>query len=196
VSATATVMPAPVIAPGAVLELSGIEWTAREIMVAVAGPISEKIGPRCTIDEIVALHEAAHVVLEFLLGRRLHGASIVPWEGHSLGRASSRKPTLGDLKTPWPSDDQTARDYSMLAGLDRAELEAATEKLLCDYWPLVRRLARALVERKEISARSCRRILLAAMRKDLRRSRAATEKDLRNQAAWGAELRRELGWVA
>jgi len=76
--------------------------------------------------------------------------------------------------------------------LDRAELEAATEKLLCDYWPLVRRLARALVERKEISARGCRRILFAAMRRDLRRSRAVAEKDRRNQAAWSAELGREL----
>jgi hypothetical protein len=28
-------MPAPVIAPGAALPLSGIEWAAREIMVAV-----------------------------------------------------------------------------------------------------------------------------------------------------------------
>ena len=189
-------MPAPVIAPGAVIQLSGIEWAAREIMVAVAGPISEKIGPRLTVEEIVGVHEAAHVVIQFLLGRRLHGASIVPWEGHSLGRASSRKPTPEDLKTPWPSDDQTARDYSLLAGLDRAELEAATEKLLCAYWPLVRRLARALVERKEISGRRCRRLLFAAMRKDLRRSRIVAEKDRRDQAAWSAELRRVLGRAA
>ena len=192
----APTMPAPVIAPGAVLPLSGIEWAAREIMVAVAGPISEKIGLRLTVEEIVGVHEAAHVVLEFLLGRRLHGASIVPWEGHSLGRASSRKPTPEDLKTPWPSDEQTARDYSLLAGLDCAELEAATEKLLCSYWPLVRRLARALVECKEISGRHCRQILFTAMRKDLRRSRAVAEKDRRNQQAWGAELRLELGRVA
>ena len=77
----------------------------------------------------------------------------------------------------------------------QAALEAATEKLLWEYWPLVRRLARALVEHKEISARSCRRLLLAAMRKDLRRSRAVAEKDRRHQQAWGAELRQALGRV-
>ena len=96
----APTIPAPVIAPGAVIQLSGVEWAAREIMVAVAGPISEKIGLRSTVDEMVALHEAAHVAIQFLLGKRLAGASIVPWEGHSLGRASSRKPTPEDLQTP------------------------------------------------------------------------------------------------
>jgi len=52
------------------------------------------------------------------------------------------------------------------------------------------------VERKEISGRCCRRLLLRAMRKDLRRSRAVAEKDRRNQQAWGAEFRRALGRVA
>jgi hypothetical protein len=184
------------IAPGVVLELTGVEWAAREIMVAVAGPIAEKIGLRSTLEEAVGVHEAGHVVAEFLLGRRLAGASIVPWEGHSLGRASSRKPTSEDLKTPWPTDEQTARDYAMLGGLNLSELEAATEKLICEYWPLVRRLARALVERKEIRARGCRTILFTAMRKDLRRSRAVAEKDRRNEQTWAAELRRALGRVA
>jgi hypothetical protein len=159
-------------------------------MVAVAGPISEKIGPRCTVEEAVGVHEAAHVVIQFLLGCRLRGASIIPWEGHSLGRASSRKPTPEDLKTPLYTDDQMAHDYALLGGLDRAELEAATEKLLCAYWPLVRRLARALVERKEVSGRRCRQILFRAMRKDLRSARIVAEKDRRNQQAWGTELRR------
>ena len=127
----APTMPAPVIAPGAVVQLSGVEWAPREIMVAVAGPISEKIGPRCTVEEAVGVHEAAHVVIQFLLGRRLAGASIIPWEGHSLGRASSRKPTPEDLKTPLYTDDQMAHDYALLGGLNRAELEDATEKLLC-----------------------------------------------------------------
>ena len=193
---TATATPAPVIAPGAVIQLSGVEWAAREIMVAVAGPISEKIGPRSTVDEMVALHEAAHVVVQFLLGRRLAGASIVAWEGHSAGRASSRKPTPEDLQTPLYTDDQMAHDYALLGGLNRAELEAATEKLLCAYWPPVRSLARALVERKEISARRCRQILFRALRKDLRRSRAVAEKDRRHQQAWGAELRQALGRAA
>ena len=180
----APTMTAPVIAPGAVLELSGVEWAARDIMLAVAGPISEKIGPRCTVEEAVGVHEAAHVVIQFLLGRRLAGASIVPWEGHSLGRASSRKPTPEDLQTPLYTDDQIAHDYALLGGLNRAELEDATEKLLCAYWPLVRRLAGALVERKEISGRCCRRLLFTAMRKNLRRARIVAEKDRRNQQAW------------
>ena len=192
----APTMPAPVIAPGAVLQLSGVEWAAREVMVAVAGPISEKIGPRCTVEEAVGVHEAAHVVIQFLLRCRLRGASIIPWEGHSLGRASSRKATPEDLKTPLYTDDQMAHDYALLGGLNRAELEAATEKLLCAYWPLVRALARALVERKEISGRRCRQILFRAMRKDLRRSLIVAEKDRRNQQAWGAEFRRALGQVA
>jgi hypothetical protein len=192
----AAAMPAPVTAPGAVLDLSGIEWAAREIMVAVAGPISERIGPRCTVEEAVGVHEAAHVVIQFLLGRRLAGASIIPWEGHSLGRASSRKPTAEDLKTPLYTDDQMAHDYALLGGLNRAELEAATEKLLCVYWPLVRRLARALVERKEISGRRARQILFRALRKDLRRPRTVAEKDRRNQVVWSAELRRALGRAA
>jgi hypothetical protein len=92
-------------------------------MVAVAGPISEKIGPRCTVEEAVGVHEAAHVVIQFLLGCRLRGASIIPWEGHSLGRASSRKPTPEDLQTPLYTDDQVAHDYALLGGLNRAELE-------------------------------------------------------------------------
>jgi hypothetical protein len=129
----APTIPAPVIAPGAVLELSGVEWAAREIMVAVAGPISEKIGPRCTVEEAIGVHEAAHVVIQLLLGRRLAGASIIPWEGHSLGRAGSRKRRPEDVEIY--TDDQMAHDYALLGGLDRAELEDATEKLLCAYWP-------------------------------------------------------------
>jgi hypothetical protein len=136
------------------------------------------------------------VVAQLLLGNRLAGAGVVPWEGHSLGRASSRKPTPEDFQTPLYTDDQRAHDYALLAGLNRAELEAATEKLLCAYWPMLRRLARALVERKEISGRGCRRLLFTAMRKDLRRSRIVGEKDRRNQAAWGAEFRRALGQVS
>jgi hypothetical protein len=49
-------------------------------------------------------------------------------------------------------------------------------------------MAQALVERKEISSRRIRRILLRALRKDLRRSRAVAGKDRRNQQAWAAEL--------
>ena len=60
----------------------------------------------------------------------------------------------------------------------------------------MRRLAQALVERKEISAMCCRRILFTAMRKDLRRSRTVAEKDRRNQVAWSAELQAALGRVA
>jgi hypothetical protein len=59
----------------------------------------------------------------------------------------------------------------------------------------VRRLARALVGRKEISGRRCRGLLFRAMRKDLPRSRAVAEKDRRHQQAWGAELRQALGRV-
>jgi hypothetical protein len=60
----------------------------------------------------------------------------------------------------------------------------------------VRRLARALVERREIPARRCRQILFRALRKDLRRARIVAERDRRNQQAWDAEFRRTLGLVA
>jgi len=188
----ATNIPAPVIAPGAVLELSGVEWAAREIMVAVAGPIAEKIGFRSTVEEMVGVHEAGHVVAQFLLGRRLAGASIIPWEGHSLGRASSRKPTPEMLEKPWPTDEQRAHDFALLGGLDLPELEAATEKLLCAYWPLVRRLAQALVVRKEVSRRRAGQILLRAMRKDLRRARALAERDRREQEAFTVTFQNAL----
>jgi hypothetical protein len=113
-----------------------------------------------------------------------------------LGRTTSRKPTPEELKKPCPIDKQKAKDYAFLGGLDLAEVEAEADKLLCAYWPLVRRLAQALVERREISGRCIRQILLRALRKDLRRARAIAEKDRRNQQAWAAELRRALSQVA
>lgn len=177
---TAIAIPAPVIAPGAVLSLSGIEWAVREIMVSVAGPIAEKIGRRPTVEALVAVHEAGHVVVQFLLAERLAGASTIPWPGHSLGRASSCKPTADLLKKPSYTDEKKSKDYAMLANLDLAEVEAATQELLSAHWPLVRRLADALVERKEISGRRCRQILFRGLRKNLRRTRALAEKDRRN----------------
>ena len=189
-------MPAPVIAPGAVIQLSGIEWAAREIMVSVAGPIAEKIGRRPTVEEMVGVHEAGHVVMQFLLGNQLAGASIILWDGHSLGRASSCRPTPEMLKTTPVTDEQRARDYALLGGLNRAELEAATEKLISDHWPLVRALADVLVERKVVSGRRARQILFGVYRKQFRRWRIVAEKDRRNQQAWGAELRRAFGRVA
>jgi len=189
-------LPAPVIAPGAVLPLSGIEWGVREIMISLAGPIAEKIGIRSTVEAVVGVHEAGHVVVQFLLGKQLAGASIIPWEGHSLGRASSCKPTPEILKEPLYTDEQKSKDYALLANVDLAEVEAATEELLSAYWPLVGVLADALVQRKVVSGRRARQILFRAHRKDLRRWRAVAEKDRRNQQAWAAELRLALGQVA
>jgi len=185
-------MPAPVISPGVVLQLSGIDWAAREIMVSVAGPLAEKIGGRLTVEEMVGVHEAGHVAMQFLLGKRLAGASIIPWEGLSLGRASSCKPTPEMSRTPLCTDEQRADDFAQLAGLDLAQVEAAAEELLCAHWPLVRVMADALVERKVVSGRRARQILFAAYRKDLRRWRIVAETDRRNQQAWGAEFRLKL----
>ena len=183
-------------APGAVLQLTGIEWAAREIMVSVAGPIAEKTGRRPTVEEMVGVHEAGHVVMQFLLGNQLAGASIILWEGHSLGRASSCKPTPERLKAPPVTDEQRAHDFAQLAGLVLAQVEAAAEKLLSAHWPLVRALADVLVERKVVSGRRARQILFRALRKDLRRPRTVAEKDRRNQVVWSAELRRALGRAA
>jgi hypothetical protein len=183
-------------APGAVLQLTGIEWAAREIMVSVAGPLAERIGHRSTVEEMVGVHEAGHVAMQFLLGCRLAGASIIPWEGHSLGRASSCKLTPEILQKPVITEEQKASDFAQLAGLDLAQIEAAAEELISAHWPLVRALAEALVERKVVSARRARQILFGAYRKELRRWRIVAEKDRRNQQAWAAELRRALGQVA
>jgi len=189
---TATAMPAPVIAPGAVLPLSGIEWVVREIMVSVAGPIAERIGRCPTVEALVGVHEAGHVVAQFLLAERLAGASVIPWPGHSQGRASACKPTPELLKTPSCTDEKKSRDYAMLANLDLAEVEAATQELLSAHWPLVRRLADALVERKEISGRRCRQILFNALRKNLRRARALAERDRRNHQEFQRVFRAAL----
>jgi hypothetical protein len=96
------------------------------------------------------------------------------------------------LKAPLVTDEQKARDYALLGGLNRAELAAVTEKLLADYWPVVRRLAQALVERKEISGRRARQILFRAMRKDLRRARALAERDHREQEAFAQMFKNAL----
>jgi hypothetical protein len=175
----------------------GIEWARREIMIFVAGPIAERLTcRRPTLDHMVAVHEAGHVVVQFLLGKRLAGASIVPWPGHSSGRATSRKPTLEDLKEPWPTDEQMTAGLVFLGDLDRAQIDASTEDLLTNHWPLVRHLAQVLVERKEISGRRARQLLFRAQRKELRRARAVAEKDRRNQQTWAAEIRQALGRVA
>lgn len=124
------------------------------------------------------------------------GASVITWEGHSLGRASSRKPTPELLKTPLVTDERKARDLAQFAGLDLAQVEAAAEELLCAHWPLIRALAEALVEHKVVSGRRARQILFGTYRKQFRRWRIVAEKDRRNQHAWAAEFRQALGWVA
>ena len=172
---------------------SSIEWAIGEVMVLVAGPIGERMsGRRPTLEHVVAVHEAAHVVVAFLRGQRLHGVSIIPWPGHSLGRTTSRQPTPEDLRKPWPADEQKARDYARLGGFDLAAIEATTEKLLSDHWPLVRRLADALLERKVLSGRRIRRLLYRAQRKEMRRAQVLAEKDRRGQQVWAAEMRTAL----
>ena len=193
----AEVLAAPARKTGAATELSGIEWAVREIMISVGGPIAERMTCRReSVERVVAVHEAGHVVVQFLRGKRLAGASIVPWPGHSLGRAASRKPTPEDFKEPPTTDEQMASGLAHLGGLDRVQIEASTEALLADHWPLVRRLADVLLERKELSARCTRRLLYKTQRKELRRARTVAEKDRRNQQAWAAETRKALGQVA
>jgi hypothetical protein len=170
---------------------SNLEWLKGEIMVFLAGPIAERTSCRCmTLEHVVAVHEAGHVVVAFLLGKRLRGVSIIPWPGHSLGRTVSRKPTPEDLKAPHPTDEKMAKDYAYLGGFDLAQIEAATGQLLFAQWPLVRCLADVLLERKVMSGRCVRSLLYKAQRKQLRRARIVAEKDRRNQLVWAAERRR------
>jgi hypothetical protein len=72
-------------------------------------------------------------------------------------------------------------------------LSRFVEDLLTAYWPLVRALAEALVQRKVVSGRRARQILFGALRKQLRRWRIVAEKDRRNQQAWSAERSQALG---
>jgi len=169
---------------------ANVEWLKGEIMVSVAGPIAERNTSReMTLERVVAIHEAGHVVAQFLLGKRLRGVSIIPWPGHSMGRAASRKPTREDFREPPVTDEKKAKDYAYLGGFDLSEIEAATGQLLIDHWPLVRRLADVLLERKVMSGRSVRSLLYKAQRKQLRRARIVAEKDRRNQLVWAAERR-------
>jgi hypothetical protein len=172
---------------------ANLDWLKSEIMVSVAGPIAERNTSReMTLERVVAIHEAGHVVAQFLLGKRLRGASIIPWPGHSLGRAASRKPTPEDFKRSHPTDEKMAKDYAYLGDFDLSEIEAATGQLLIDHWPLVRRLADVLLERKVMSGRCARSLLHKAQRKQLRRARVVAEKDRRNQLVWDAEMRRAV----
>jgi hypothetical protein len=171
-----------VVQPGSLIPLSGLEWGIREIMISVAGPAAEQISSaRSTVDGIVAVHEAGHVVMQFLLGARLEGASIVPWPGHSLGRASARRRGPIELETPSRSDAEVSSDYARLAGVELSRVETAALELLAEYWPLVRALAARLVERKVISGRRTRQILFRGLRKDVRRARALAQADRRRQ---------------
>lgn len=170
---------------------ASLEWLKGEIMVLLAGPIAERnTWLQMTLEHVVAIHEAGHVVVAFLLGKRLRGVSITPWPGHSLGRAVSRKPVPEDFQKLPVTDEKKAKDYAYLGGFDLSEIEAATGQLLIDHWPLVRRLADVLLERKVISGRSARSLLYKAQRKQLRRARIVAEKDRRNQLLWAAERRR------
>lgn len=169
---------------------SNLEWMKGEIMVSLAGPIAERNTSReMTLERVVAIHEAGHVVAQFLLGKRLQGVSIIPWPGHSLGRAASRKPTPEDFQKPPTTDEQRTKDYAYLCDVDLAVIEEATSQLLIDHWPLVRCLADVLLERKVMSGRSVRSLLYKAQRKQLRRARIVAEKDRRNQLLWAAERR-------
>lgn len=180
--------------PGVVVEVTGLEWGIREIMVTVAGPIAGRMAYiRPTMDAAIAIHEAGHVVMQFLLGARLLGASIIPWPGHSLGRASSVKLTPAMLEKPPLTDDQISSDYASLAGIELASLETIAQELLAEYWPLVRALAARLVERREIPARRARQILFRALRKDHRRTRTLAEADRRRQQETARILREAVG---
>jgi len=183
--------PLPItVQPGALIPLSGLEWGIREIMISVAGPAAEQISSaRATVDGIVAVHEAGHVVMQFLLGARLEGASIVPWPGHSLGRASARRRGPIELETPSRSDAEVSSDYARLARVELSRVETAALELLAEYWPLVRALAARLVERKVISGRRTRQVLFRALRKDLRRARALAQADRRRQRETERKLR-------
>lgn len=131
-------MTVPTIAPGPVLHPSGIEWGVHEIIgFHGGGRFAERIGPRPKVEAVVAVHEVGHVVIQFVLGKRLAGASIIPWEGHSLGRASSRKPTPELLKN-FCARTSKRKDFALVTGVDLSEVEASTEKLLADYWSLAR----------------------------------------------------------
>jgi hypothetical protein len=179
------------VAPGADIQLHDFAWGRRQLAIFYAGIVADKMCGFPSGEANIGRHEACHVTIQFLLAAPIRGASIIPVDGHSAGRASSHLPAPGEKSI---SDEEHIAAFKLLGGdhFDLAEIERFTTALLFDYMPLVRRLAAALLERKSISARRCRQILFRAMKKDLRRARIVAEKDRRAQAAFAAVLRKEL----
>jgi hypothetical protein len=181
-----------IIQAGIRIELADFAWGLREIMVTAAGPIADKMCPCLTFEAEVARHESAHVLVEFMTGARMRGASIIVAPGHSGGRTSNRMPPPDAIPI---SDQERIDSYMHIGGphYDLAEIEAFVTTLLTDFAPLVRRLAAVLLERKSMSARACRRVLFKAMKKDLRRAKIVAEKDRRAQAAFALERKQAIG---
>lgn len=180
------------IQPGVRIELSGYEWGRRRLAVLYGGLIAEKMPPCVSIEQNVSRHEACHCTVSFLTSELpLGGASIIPVAGHSAGRTSNRLPGPGEKSI---SDKEWVSGLKLLGGdqFDLAEIERFTTQLLTDYQPLTRRLAGVLLERKVLTGRQVRRILLKALKKDLRRAKIVAEKDRREQAAFALVLEKEL----
>jgi len=160
---------------------SSLEWAIQIIQTSLAGPAAEHMCFRSTVEEIVAHHEAGHAVASFLLGRRFAEISIVP-RPDSNGRVIYNRGTPGD-SAPIQPDREIADSFGCVAAVDVSEIERATRTTIADHWPMVRRLADELIERKVLSGRRARQILYKAQRKEMRRARPSVP-TLMRQFSW------------
>lgn len=159
-------------------------------VISLAGGLATKLFCRsCSDDVELARHEAAHCVAAISRGYRFSGVSIIPATGHSRGRLSYRKVSIGELE----AEARTAAPHTDLesAGLylsqmresgsevTAAQLFAETEALLDHHWPIIRHLADYLVLRKTLDFHQCLRIVYRAQRKQARRFAALREQDRR-----------------
>jgi hypothetical protein len=172
-------------APGPSALARAIITDLESMMIAFAGPVSRRLHScPLTREDSVATEEAAHAVAAFILGRRFLEVSIIPDEstsGRVMFHRRRPEPQVEAFCIWRPSDEQIIGELTEgLRIKDSSPIERATENLLLENWPMVRHLARYLLECKVLTGRQTRRLLLRAQRKQLRRAQAVIEKDRRN----------------
>jgi hypothetical protein len=169
---------------------SNVQRLRDHAVISLAGGLATKLFCRsCSDDVELARHESAHCVAAISRGYRFSGVSIIPAIGHSRGRLSYHKVSIGQLeaeaKTAPPRTDlESAGLYlsqmrELGSEVTAAQLFAETEALLDQHWPVIRHLADCLILRRTLDFRQCLRIVYGAQRKQARRFAALREQDRR-----------------
>ena len=176
--------------------MTAIEWARAEIMVSGRGPDRREDRPPSDGGSRGRRSRGRPCGDAVPAGPSARGREHHPVGRSFLGTGQLLQADTGAAEQALVTDEQRAQDFALLGGFDLAEIEAATEKLLSDHSPMVRRLADVLVERKVLSGRRARQFLYKAQRKTVTPLAAVAEKDRRNQQVWAAEMRQSLGQVA